>query len=121
MDHNKLIPLYLQAANRIQQEIRKNNFREGEKLPRLNQLSRMMKLNTSALEKAILHLIEEDILQKRSSLEYVVVRGARDKILNQEKVEFFQKRLEPILKDAQTLGISQEEIIQYLNAKGGTA
>ncbi len=114
MSYKDLSPLYIQAAEYICREIKNNNFREGEKLPRMNQLSRMLKINTAAMEKALLYLVDENILKKGAFLEYRVEKGAKDKLIEKSKEDFFANELPGLLLRAKSLGISREDIIARL-------
>ncbi len=114
MSYKELSPLYIQVADYICREIKNNNFREGEKLPPMNKLSRILKINTAAMEKAFLYLVDEGILRRGALLEYRVEKGARNKIIEKSKNEFFENELPTLLSHAETLGISKEEIITKL-------
>lgn len=114
MEDKHLSPLYMQAAERIIYEIKNNNFREGEIIPRMNHLSRLFKMNVSSMEKALKYLIDQNILSQKDSLNYMVNQGAKQTLLEKEKMDFLTLRLPAFMKEAKELGIHKEQLLQYM-------
>lgn len=117
MSENQLTPLHLQAAEKILSQIKNGTFREGEVLPRMNQLSRIFHINASAMERGLQYLVGEHFLIQKSAIEYVVNQGALDILLKESRKLFFSERLPAVLKEAADLGISQEEILRFLSGE----
>lgn len=107
--------IYLQIAERIENDILRGIVLEEEQVPSTNEFARTLAINPATAAKGINILVDQGILYKKRGIGMFVATGAKDMILNRRKGEFQETFIKALLKEARSLGISREEIIQMLN------
>lgn len=95
--HNKQ-PIYLQLKDKITTQILDKKIIEGELIPSIRQISMDYHINPLTVSKAYQLLVDEGIVQKQRGVGMQVVKGARAKLLAQQK-QFFLEKEWPLLKE----------------------
>lgn len=103
-------PIYLQLAEEIRNSILKGNLKEGEFIPSVRKLSAQFELNPNTVMNSIKILVDENILEKKRGMGMQIKNGALEKLVLAKKQKFFQTDLSNLVKEADLLGISIEEI-----------
>lgn len=110
-------PIYLQMVELIKKEIISGRLKSGEKIPSVRELAVQAKVNPNTVQKALAELERCGLIYtERTNGKFVtenksIVKAYRDGIIN-EKVESF-------LKDMIHIGVSEDEIREYLDSKKG--
>lgn len=111
-------PIFLQIAERIENDIIEGRIREGEQIPSTNQFAAFYQINPATAAKGIHRLVEEGILYKKRGIGMFVADGAREKLLEKRRKQFFEKYVLSLLKEAAKLGIGKEELIAMIRQSG---
>lgn len=119
LDLNSDKSIYQQIAEIVENDILLDTLKEGEQAPSTNEFARVFEINPATARKGLNILVDEEILFKKRGLGMFVEKGARKKILKKRQNLFLNDRLPDILKEADRLEISREEIIDYIEKSKG--
>ena len=111
--------IYLQIAESIENDILKGNIEEEAQVPSTNQMAVMYKINPATAGKGINLLVDRGILYKRRGIGMFVASGAKEKIIEERKEEFYEKHITALLEEARNLGIGTDEIVDMIRKEGG--
>jgi len=106
--------IYLQIGEMIETDILRGILLEEEQVPSTNELARFYTINPATAAKGINILVDEGILYKKRGIGMFVTAGAKEMIRARRKRIFYQQRLGEFLAEAQSLGISTEELIEHI-------
>jgi DNA-binding transcriptional regulator YhcF (GntR family) len=121
-------PLFGQIAERLAEEIADGGLAEGERVPSMNELAAFYRINPATAAKGINLLADDGLLEKRRGIGMFVASGARKRLLAQRRDQFASRYVEPLLTEADRLGIGTEELVALvresslplpLNTRGG--
>lgn len=107
-------PIYLQLAEGIEDDILKGIFEEETQVPSTTEISVTMKINPATAGKGINLLVDAGILYKKRGVGMFVASGARQKIAEKRKEDFFEHYIVRLLEEAEKLNISKQEIIAMI-------
>lgn len=107
-------PIYQQIAEQIKAEILRGNLREGDQVMSTNQYAAFYRINPATAAKGFHQLVEEGILHKRRGLGMFVSPNAREQLRSQRRERFFSDVVEPMVRQAELLGIPLSEVIQQI-------
>jgi len=111
-------PIFLQIAERIENDIIEGHIREGEQIPSTNQFAAFYQINPATAAKGIHRLVDEGILYKKRGIGMFVAEGAREKLLEKRRQQFYEKYVLGLLQEAAKLGFSKEDIIAMIQRSG---
>ncbi len=117
LDSNK--PIYVQIREVIEEQIVTGLLKEGEQAPSTNQLVQFYKVNHITVSKGINQLVDEGILYKKRGVGMFVSEGAREKLLHKRKQRFVEEYIVNLVKEAEILGISDEELFELIRETKG--
>lgn len=107
-------PLFLQISDQIKDGILKGIYGEETQIPSSTEISLFYKINPATVNKGVNLLVDEGIIYKKRGIGMFVCGGALQKLRDSEANVFFGKFVEPMLEQAEKLGISGEEIIEMI-------
>lgn len=110
-------PIYLQIKERIEEQIVSGQLAEEEQIPSTTQLVNFYKINHLTISKGIGMLVEDGIIYKKRGVGMFVAKGAREKLLEQRKEMFVEQYIDPLLREADNLGITKEDLIQMITLR----
>lgn len=116
IDETSLTPIFLQVAERLEEEILKNNIREEEQVPSTNQFATLYKINPATARKGFSLLVDQGILYKKRGIGMFVAKGAKARIQKKRKEHFISESLHDLLSEAEKLDITTDEIIEMIYA-----
>lgn len=119
IDPNSGTSIYIQIAETIENEILTGNLKENEQAPSTNQFASLYQINPATARKGLNLLVDEGILYKKRGLGMFVKENSKKTILKKRQERFFKDTLPKILKEAERLNISIEEITDYIEKEGG--
>ncbi len=107
--------IYLQICDMIKNDILRDIIQEEERVPSTNEFARLYTINPATAAKGVNILVEEGILYKKRGIGMFVATGAKEKIMNQRKEEFYDNFVKALLIEAKNLGITKEELVAMIN------
>ncbi len=114
LDFSSEKPIYLQLAEAIEDNILKGVFQEESQVISTTEISVKYKINPATAGKGVNILVDEGILYKKRGVGMFVTTGAKGKILEKRKRNFYQGFILPVMDEASKLDISKEEIIRMI-------
>lgn len=106
--------IYLQIAEAIEDDILKDILEEESQVPSTTQMAVIYRINPATAAKGVNILVDEGIIYKKRGIGMFVTTGAKEKIQNKRKEEFYEKYLLTMMDEAKKLGITFEDIIKML-------
>ncbi len=103
--------IYLQISQMIETDILRGILLEEERAPSTNELAKLYTINPATAAKGVNLLVDEGILYKKRGIGMFVATGAVAAIRKRRKQEFYDVQLHELLAEAQSLGITKEELI----------
>ena len=103
-------PIYLQVAEQIEDAILTEAFPEESQIPSTTEISVTYKINPATALKGINLLVESGAVYKKRGLGMFVAQGAKKKIMEKRKQDFYDRYIVSLLEEAGTLGISRQEL-----------
>lgn len=114
IDFNTDKPIYVQLAEGLEDAILSGAYVEETQIPSTTEISVSYKINPATALKGINLLVENEIVYKKRGLGMFVSTGAKEKILDNRKVAFFETYVTSMISEAKKLSISKEDIIKML-------
>ena len=110
-------PIYLQIAEQIEDAILTEAFPEETQIPSTTEISVTYKMNPATALKGINLLVDAGTVYKKRGLGMFVARGAKKKIMEKRKQEFYNRYIVSLLEEAGKLGISRRELAAMLSGE----
>jgi len=106
--------IYIQISEMIENDILRDIIQEEERVPSTNELAKLYTINPATAAKGINILVESGILYKKRGIGMFVSSGAKDKIKNRRKEEFYDNYIKTLIAEAGSLGISKAELVAMI-------
>lgn len=110
--------IYIQIKEMIENDILREILLEEEKVPSTNELAKLYSINPATAAKGINLLVDEGILYKKRGIGMFVAAGAKKKIMDKRKENFYDDYVKSIVTEAFRLGITREELIMMIEKSG---
>lgn len=110
----KDLPIYIQIAKGLEDNIFTGVYSEGEKIPSTTEISVGYQLNPATVLKGMNILVQEKIIFKKRGVGMFVSEGARDRIKEKRMTSFKTSFISPLIKEAKNLGFEKNEIIKLI-------
>jgi DNA-binding transcriptional regulator YhcF (GntR family) len=107
-------PIYRQIADQISADVLSGTLAADEQVMSTNQYASFYRINPATAAKAFQLLVDEGILYKRRGLGLFVTPDARATLQGRHRDRFYPDVIDPMLKEAETIGISRADIINYI-------
>jgi GntR family transcriptional regulator len=107
-------PIFSQIAERMAEEIAEGGLPEGERVPSSNELAAYYRINPATAAKGLNVLTDEGLLEKRRGIGMFVAVGARQRLLAARRKRFTERYIEPMVAEANRLGISADELLTLM-------
>jgi len=112
------LPIYRQLKELVVNLILQGEYKAGESLPSVRQVSSDYQINHITVSKAYQELVDEGLVEKRRGLGMFVIEGAKEILLTREQERFMQEELPAFLERINQLGISKDHLIKMINDSG---
>lgn len=119
LKNESTVPIYIQIANMIEDQILEEILEEEEQVYSTNELSVILHVNPATARKGLNLLVDEGILYKKRGLGMFVKKGAVEIIKSKRKNSFFNKYIPRIIQEGEKLGITKREIIEMIKSYQG--
>lgn len=97
-------PIYRQIKARVARDILTGGLVEGALLPSVRQVAADSQVNPITVSRAYQELADEGFVEKLRGVGMSVARGAREKLLAQERTQFLQDEWPAIMARMRLLG-----------------
>jgi GntR family transcriptional regulator len=118
------VPLFVQIAERLADQIADGTLAEGERVPSTNELAAFYRINPATAAKGISMLTDDGLVEKRRGIGMFVTVGARAQLLGERRKRFAERYVEPLVAEAGRLGINADELVALIRESsfgpGGT-
>nr|NLD40142.1 GntR family transcriptional regulator [Actinomycetales bacterium] len=107
-------PIYLQIADQIREGILSGELQEESQIMSTTQYATTYRINPATAAKAMNLLVDDGLITKRRGLGMFVAEGAHAQLVRELRSGFFQETLQPALDRAGMLGITADDLIDYI-------
>ncbi|QQK81521.1 GntR family transcriptional regulator [Salicibibacter cibi] len=114
LNPDELKPIYIQISEWIEGEILNGAFGIDDKVYSQYTLADMFNINPATAAKGLTKLAEEKILYDKRGLGKFVTNEAKAIIVHKRKNQNLKSMMENIVREAERLGINEEELIALL-------
>lgn len=112
IDDNR--PIFMQIAERIENDIIAGELAEEAQVPSTNQFASFYQINPATAAKGVNLLVDQGILYKKRGLGMYVASGARTRLLEKRREQFYEQYVVPMMREAEKLGITQEQLADMM-------
>ena len=112
------MPLFVQIAEQLADDIVDGSLAEGVRVPSTNELATFYRINPATAAKGINLLVDNDVLEKRRGIGMFVASGARERLLADRRKRFAEEYLDPMLLEAKRLGIDTDTLVSLIEGSG---
>ena len=103
-------PIFLQLAEMLEDGIISGAFPEEGQIPSITEYSAALKINPATALKGINLLVEDGLVYKKRGVGMFVSTGAKEKLLQKRRENFYVNLAKPTAREARALGLSLEEL-----------
>lgn len=114
MNSRDTLPIYLQIAERLMDEILAGQHKPDERVPGVRDYSVLLQVNINTTTKAFDQLRQRGILYDKRGLGSFVSPDAVEIILNERRDLFIKQQIPDIARSMQQLGISTEQLTEEI-------
>ncbi|MBU8598819.1 GntR family transcriptional regulator [Shouchella clausii] len=107
-------PIFQQISEMIADDIVDGQLQEGDQLPSTTALSQFYRINRATAQKGLAALVDGGYVYKQRGVGMFVAEGARDKLLAERKLDFYQQYVRPMLEEARRIHLPKKEIIRLI-------
>ncbi|MEK0313452.1 GntR family transcriptional regulator [Cohnella sp. 56] len=111
-------PIFVQIAERIENDIIEGALPEESQVPSTNQFAAFYQINPATAAKGVNLLTEQGILYKKRGIGMFVSAGARATLIEKRKEQFFEQYVVAMMREAEKLGITQEQLADMVRRGG---
>lgn len=113
--------IYRQIAQLLEDGILRGEYCENEQVPSTNELARVFAINPATAAKGVNRLVDEGLLYKRRGIGMFVAPGAAAALRQRRREEFAAGTVEALVREAQSLGLTTEELLALVERKAREA
>ncbi|NMO96338.1 GntR family transcriptional regulator [Paenibacillus lemnae] len=107
-------PIFIQIAERIEDDIIQGGLAEEEQVLSTNQVAAFYSINPATAAKGVNLLVDEGILYKKRGIGMFVAEGARGKLVEKRKEQFYEQYIVTMVKEAEKLGITGDQLTEMI-------
>lgn len=116
VDTRSGVPIYVQIVDRVRHALEIGGLRAGDKLPTVRALAEELTIAPNTIVKAYNELRRMGIVESRPGVGTIVVESIEE-VSRERRVEAVYERLRELVRDAASLGISQDELWERVDAE----
>ncbi|CAM3727063.1 GntR family transcriptional regulator [Cohnella lubricantis] len=107
-------PIFLQIAEKIENDIIEGVLPEESQVPSTNQFAAFYQINPATAAKGVNELVDQGILYKKRGIGMFVKEGSRSVLIEKRKALFYDQYVLSMLREAQKLGITNAEVADMI-------
>src|SRR2546426_7655558 len=112
IDENR--PIFVQIAERIEEDILAGELPEDAQVPSTNQFASFYQINPATAAKGVNLLVDQGILYKKRGLGMYVAPGARARLLEKRREQFYEPDVVTMIREAEKRGITQAQLADMI-------
>lgn len=109
--------IFLQIAERIEDEILQQKYPEGERIPSVREYAAAVEVNVNTVMRSYEYLQNYAIIFNKRGIGYFTAEGAGDTIRKVRKEAFMKDFVPELFRQMRLLGITPEEILKDYKAE----
>lgn len=117
LNFNDVIPIYIQIADAIEDDILSGRLAVGEPCYSQIVLAKELGINPATAGKGIRLLVERGVVEKVRGQAMQIKEEAPDLIKKRKKAETLTKKVQELVQEAKKLDISFEELLQRVESE----
>lgn len=106
------LPIYVQMAERLCDEIAAGVYGDNERVPSVREYSALLGVNCNTTVKAYDLLVQRELIYNRRGMGFYVAVGAAKKIVSWRRSEFMEQTLPDIARRMHALGVTPADVEQ---------
>ena len=110
MDFKSEKPIYQQIVDYVCDHIACGRWLEEERVPSVRDLAAQLQVNPNTAMRAYERLQMAGIITNSRGVGYFVSTGAKQRVIDLKRTEFFETTLPEVFATMDTLGITREEV-----------
>lgn len=114
IDFNDVVPIYIQIADAIEDDILTGRLKEGENCYSQIQIAKEVNINPATAAKGIRVLVERGILKKVRGQAMTISENAVGMIKERKLEQMLSEMIENLVRESKKLGVSEEGLIQKI-------
>ncbi|MGI8650633.1 MAG: GntR family transcriptional regulator [Rubrobacter sp.] len=114
VDGKSGVPIYVQLAGQVRRSVEVGALQAGDKLPTVRALAGELSIAPNTIVKAYSELQRDGFIESRPGVGTVVASGVEE-VSSEGRREALESRLREIVRDATSLGISQDDLWEMLD------
>lgn len=107
-------PIFVQIAERVENDILEGRLPEESQVPSTNQFAAFYQINPATVLKGINLLVDQGILYKKRGIGMFVATGVREIIMGKRKEHFYEQYVVSMIKEAEKLGITTDQLTDMI-------
>lgn len=107
-------PIFVQIAERIEDDIIDGRLPEESMVPSKNQFASFFQINPATAAKGVNLLVDQGILYKRRGIGMFVATGARGELLEKRRKLFYDQYVVTMIQEAAKLEITTEQLMDMI-------
>ena len=111
--------IYLQIADQIRDRILQGEWHAGERIPSIRELAIELGVNPNTVTRSYQALLDWGIVANQRGRGYFVSEDAGELALQAMREEFMRDELPKVVRAFKTLGISIDDLAEYLDQQDG--
>jgi GntR family transcriptional regulator len=111
-DWNDSQPIYRQLRDKVVVMILEGVLSDGDALPSVRNVASEFTLNPLTVLKGYQQLVDEGLVEKRRGRGMFVTRGARSRLLREERQRFLENEWPRVLLMIERLGLDPSELLK---------
>jgi len=108
-------PIYRQIANQIEADVLSGTLRGDEQVMSTTKYAAFHRINPATVAKAFQQLVDDGVLYKKRGIGMFVTPTAQETLKSSHRKSFFKEVVDPMITQAQALGIPKEDLINRIN------
>lgn len=104
--------IYVQIADRLREEILAGKYKPDERVPSVREYAVLLEVNTNTAVKSYELLATEGIIYNKRGMGYFVSPGAKERVMEERRQEFLEKRLPTLFREMDLLGLDISHIVK---------
>lgn len=117
IDFNDMVPIYVQIADAIEDDILSGNLKEGDKCYSQVVIAKELNINPATAAKGIRILVERNILEKVRGQAMTIRKGAVEMIKERKTSDTLSIIIDNLISETKKLGISKDELLDKISEK----
>ena len=114
IDPGSDVPLFVQIAEQIEDDVFTGLYVEGDRVPSTNELAALLGINPHTVLKGMNILVDEGVIYKRRGMGMYVQDGAAALVRAKRKSAFGERYVGALVAEAKKLGLTKDQVIDLI-------